>query len=817
MRIPALFLAAFFLYLPAHAGSQVVRGQLLNGDTGLPLEGAMVVLQGDSGEIGRVLSNAAGRFLFRVPGTGKFTLRADRIGHQSTTSDPFQVASGDTVDIQMVSEVQAIQLEGLEVSGERRCEVRPGAGRAVATVWEEARKALAAAALTDASNLYRYRTIRFTRDLDERGRRVRSEQRRASQQFQQTPFESLPAEELVNQGFVRTDPDGDLYYAPDAEVLLSDAFLDTHCLRLEPGRGDNDGLIGVGFEPIGGRNQTDIRGVVWLTPMTGELRHLDYTYENIDPALRSDAVGGKVVFQGLPNGSWIVNQWRIRMPIPALAPDFRGSRQVVLAGIHEVGGQVDQVQDRSGNLVLQAERASLTGTVLDETGTRPMVGAVVEVIGTSATARTDSLGSFTLSGLSEGFYGVRFSHPSVPTLAGFPEPVDVDLVAGAMSSVTLQAPSVEEVLEAACEDVVRPRGSAVLLGQVLDGETGEAMPGATVRVMWSDFRFAGGSQGASLDALLGVQEDGLEGPADADGRFMACAVPTDQALTLEAEAEGIPSARIAHRIPLGATHSEMDVTITRAGTGSLVGLAVGWEDQGPLESVEITLQGTDFRGTSDDDGRFSFDDVPLGRYVLKAELLGRRTVTDTVQIRPDRPLQMEVRLPPEALEVEGITVEVLSQAQLDVRTEGRAGATLDRLTPEEMDDLRDNVSNVVDVIQSMGSPRIRITEYGPQGFPLGFCMRWQRAGHPPSPHPRHRRSWRACPRVCRVGVSPCSSFWTDGLSRRARCSRHPATSWRWTRKTSSRSKFSPQCRLSSGSANSGRQTMKSGSHGSRSL
>jgi hypothetical protein len=81
--------------------------------------------------------------------------------------------------------------------------------------------------------------------------------------------------------------------------------------------------------------------------------------------------------------------------------------------------------------------------------------------------------------------------------------------------------------------------------------------------------------------------------------------------------------------------------------------------------------------------------------------------------------------------VEGITVEVLSQAELDVRTEGRAGATLDRLTPEEMDELRDNVSNVVDVIQSLGSPRIRITEYGPQGFPLGFCMRWQR-GRPPT-------------------------------------------------------------------------------------
>jgi hypothetical protein len=107
-------------------------------------------------------------------------------------------------------------------------------------------------------------------------------------------------------------------------------------------------------------------------------------------------------------------------------------------------------------------------------------------------------------------------------------------------------------------------------------------------------------------------------------------------------------------------------------------------------------------------------------------MLGRRTLTDTVRIRPDRPLRLEVRLPPEALEVEGLAVEVFSRAEMDVRQEGFTGATVDRLTAEEMDELRHRTSDIVDVIQRMGSPRIRITEWGPQGFPLGFCMTWSR-------------------------------------------------------------------------------------------
>jgi len=43
MRLRALAVSTFLSLLPALAGDQVVRGQLLNGETGLPLEGAMII------------------------------------------------------------------------------------------------------------------------------------------------------------------------------------------------------------------------------------------------------------------------------------------------------------------------------------------------------------------------------------------------------------------------------------------------------------------------------------------------------------------------------------------------------------------------------------------------------------------------------------------------------------------------------------------------------------------------------------------------------------------------------------------------------
>ena len=71
-------------------------------------------------------------------------------------------------------------------------------------------------------------------------------------------------------------------------------------------------------------------------------------------------------------------------------------------------------------------------------------------------------------------------------------------------------------------------------------------------------------------------------------------------------------------------------------------------------------------------------------------------------------------------------MEVLSQREMAFRQEGFSGGRLDVLTPEEIDEVRHRVTDIVDLIRTMGSPRIRITEETSHGFPMGFCIHWTR-------------------------------------------------------------------------------------------
>ena len=78
--------------------------------------------------------------------------------------------SGETISYQMVVSVEAIELGGLHVEGERRCEVHPGVGLRTATVWEEARKALSATRWTQETQPFSFRVVRYRRELDPRTR-----------------------------------------------------------------------------------------------------------------------------------------------------------------------------------------------------------------------------------------------------------------------------------------------------------------------------------------------------------------------------------------------------------------------------------------------------------------------------------------------------------------------------------------------------------------------------------------------------------------------------------------------------------------------
>jgi hypothetical protein len=298
-----IVLAGLTLTHPLSA--QRVRGVVADSATGAPVGVGFVVLLDEEGnEVARGLSSQSGQFTLEAPRAGRYRLRSERIGYAPTFSPFFDVGRRETVEHMLSLTALPVRLETIEVAAEQRCRTRPQEGISTATVWEEARKALAAASWTAAQRTYHYTSNSYERDLDDQRRHVLNEQSRTVTGFATAPFRSRDAELLYDEGYIVRGDNGTFYYAPDANVMLHDSFLDTHCFLVERDPDDHPGLIGLALEPVPGRPVSDIEGVLWIEEMSSELQSLEFTYTNQPHELRDDRIGGTVEFmQGVDRSS----------------------------------------------------------------------------------------------------------------------------------------------------------------------------------------------------------------------------------------------------------------------------------------------------------------------------------------------------------------------------------------------------------------------------------------------------------------------------------------------------------------------------------
>ncbi len=518
MRIAPLILLLTAL-VPLRAAAQPVIGVVEEEGTSTPIPGAMVILFDSTGtQVDRVLSNAAGKFLVRARDPGPHYITVDRIGYASWTTDPFEPElGGQLLTIQVP--VEAIPLKGLDVSGSRRCEVRPEEGQATARVWEEVRKALAAEEYTREASLYRYTLARYNRKLDRDARETIEADTTIAENLS-AAFRAFPVEYLVGRGFVQATVDTTtIYFAPDAGALISDAFLDTHCFGLREGE---DGRIGLIFRPLEGRPVPEIGGVLWVDAATSELERLEYVYLNLVRSREVGEPGGEVAFTRLPDGAWIVREWRIRMP--HLETGRRGRLRRTAYG--EEGGVTRAITDARGRTILHVDAASISGVVTDSAGTGPPPEpVVVELAGTVKQAITDEDGSFLLTGLAAGRHVLRVQRQLLATWGiAPPDEVVVEGRLGEVAHVRLRTPSVADALAASCGRAPRPEGTVAFLGRITTADGGP-MADMKVGVQWLR---ASGYSAAAVAAPLGA-----EGTPDRawtigrEGAFATAATTTD--------------------------------------------------------------------------------------------------------------------------------------------------------------------------------------------------------------------------------------------------------------------------------------------------
>lgn len=553
MRRAVLLLAFALLSAVAAdvASGQTVLVRALHLGTSEPVVGALAHLMDGAGDpVRSSLTDDRGRALFLGISAGSYRVRVEMIGMATAETELLDVSRGATLTPLVRLERRAIELEGLNVAlASGRCTVRPGdEGALVARMWDEARKALSVASLAEERSYFRYETIRYERQLDRDTGVVLSEERDRQDRYLETPYKSYPATDLVENGFVQDDGLNDVYMAPDATVLLSDAFLDTHCFHLADG-GDGPGdPVGLGFRPTGeDRSVPDIAGTMWIDPASAELRWLEFTYRHLEPERTTSQVGGRVDFERLDDGRVIVREWWIRMPIMGRQTDVTGRSRQFIARYHQTGGIVVAARAAGGRrLSGSAGTGGVEGVVRDSVGV-PVQGARVQVVGSNQAVYSNAQGRFGITGLPEGRYQVEVRGTGLEP-AGFTSvPVTRDVIPGEMSSVEFHLPSMADLLFDQCRGEPRQEGAAALAGIVYDA-TGLPVPEANVRVVWRRYDFSGVLQGRRPSDLRGSGET-LERTTDSLGRFRFCDVPVEVPLELSASASDTASGEIELMIP----------------------------------------------------------------------------------------------------------------------------------------------------------------------------------------------------------------------------------------------------------------------------
>ena len=311
----------------APLGAQAVRGVVVTGDS-VAVRGAVVTLVDSLGGVAAsALSDEFGAFQVRAPRRGTWRLRTEAVGFARVTSFPFELATAEVLVRRVQLTDVTRRLASVEVRDRLRCDVRPAEGTQVALLWDEARKSLAAAALS----AEQAPPVAFDQDeieYDGAFLRVRSASRITVAGRAERGFRSDAPRALRELGYARRVDTTSTYFGPDARALLSDEFAATHCFRLAPDDPASIRRVGLAFAPVGlGPGKLDVAGTLWLDRETYALELVEFRYEPLLSADFPDSTfGGRVRFTRLPSGHLVVTQWVLRMPIYAEADDGRVAR-----------------------------------------------------------------------------------------------------------------------------------------------------------------------------------------------------------------------------------------------------------------------------------------------------------------------------------------------------------------------------------------------------------------------------------------------------------------------------------------------------------
>ncbi len=528
--------AAAFVAAGFAAGAQEVRVEVVKHADGRPIPGALVVVipEREPTSVGK-FSDRDGRATLTAPRRGGYRVRAEQVGYDTWVSVVLVPSSAPT-RVRAGMKPRSLRLPPLTGRSETHCSNLAEQVTVAGDMWGEIRKALAANSITESQGLAPLDIESYDRVVDQNGSVVseRSERRRGNSI---RPYNVIALPPGASGAEVSP-----VFSVPEASTLLSDQFLTTHCFTAIRGAGPENGLLGLEFKPAKLGNRPDLSGVLWLDPATHSLRHLAFDYVNIPVSLRAARATGRVDFQQLTGGEWVVTRWQLRIPRRDHAPTAGAN---AIAGYREIGG----VARNAGSPVVAPVATAaatgatrITGSVFDGTTGAPLPGVEVSTFSGSHRTSTNRGGGYELATDGATTDSLVFDHPRL-RLFRVPRVRPVLVASGGRAQVSVVIPSVAALRQTLCPaggSRLQPSGLAV--GYVRDdagNPVADAQVSATWQVLWIEEK----------GRLISTNERrSVDGRTNADGSYLLCGFTRDTPVTIRVTVDGTP--RVEERYPI---------------------------------------------------------------------------------------------------------------------------------------------------------------------------------------------------------------------------------------------------------------------------
>ena len=388
-------------------------------------------------------------------------------------------------------------------------------------------------------------------------------------------------------------------------------------------------------------------------------------------------------------------------------------------------------------------QTNISGLVRDSLSGKPLGGATVQLVPSATpwlagrTVRSDSLGRFSIDTVAPGQYLFGFQHPRLDSLGMEAVTRTLDVFGSVkILRADLALPSGRTFVRSFCG--ANSDSSGAVIGRVFNADDGAAAHGGSVIVRWAQMRIDNG----------GVRRVQMRTSATfgADGRYVACDVPTDVPILLQARA-GVgdssrandmsgeielaftPNVPLLHRDLYLAAPEQRSVTspgvaaassapgtarapTAPAGTARLTGRVAG-ADGRPVAGARVSVRGTDVVVSTDSAGMFRATGLPAGTRAVDVTALGYAPVRTAADLRPNRETSIAVSTGAKIATVSSVNVVGATPDRggfLQRRAAG-VGYFLDANTIEQR-----GAQNVAQAL--LNAPTLRANGYDSQNRPL---------------------------------------------------------------------------------------------------